>query len=227
MELADVVEQVPGIRMVKGTVLRITGDTFTMSFLGGEVPNVSHLDQYTPALNDIAQVIVIPRGGWLAIGSTNGTGASPGTIQSPTITGTVAAEGFSTFITNTSGGVWLGGVLTQAPDRCGCWFYDIGDFEPYRGSALASFELEVTRTSGGPLEMQLHNTPGATGTLLLPFPGPYIVPDTPPLGVPTWVRLPIGWGQTLASGDAAGVGIGLGQHSGVYAGTGRLRFTTI
>jgi hypothetical protein len=213
--------------MVKGTVLRITGDTFTMSFLGGEVPNVSHLDQYTPVVDDIAQVLVIPRGGWLAIGSTNGTGASPGTIQSPSVSSIITAEGFSTFIATSGGGTWLGGVLAQAPDRCGCWFYDVGDFSVYNGAALASFEVEITRTSGGPVEMQLHGSAGASGTLVLPVPGPYVVPDTPPVGVPTWVRLPIGWGQALASGDAAGVGIGLGQHSGTYAGTGRLRFTTI
>lgn len=227
MDLSDVIEQAPGIRPIKGTVLRITGDTFTMSFLGGEVPNVSHLDQYTPAPGDIVMVLAIPRGGWLAIGSINGTGASSGDVQSPSITSTVAAEGFSTFILNAGGGVWIGGELEQGPDRCGCWFYDVGDFSVYDGAVLASFEVEITRTSGGPVEMQLHNSPGATGTLVLPVPGPYIVPGTPPLGVPTWVPLPLGWGQELASGRVAGVGIGLGQHSGVYAGTGRLRFTTI
>jgi len=227
MDLGDVINQNPTIRMVKGVVLRLTGDTFTLGYLGGEVPNVSHLDQYTPAVDDIAQVLVIPRGGWLAIGSTNGTGAPGDSVQYPTISSTLTADGFATYVVSDSGGTWVAGSLTQGPDRCACWFYDSDDFSPFAGAALSSFEIEIDRSSGGPVEMQLHNTAGPSGILELPEPGPYVVPDTPEIGVPTWVRLPVGWGELLASGQARGVGIGLGQHSGVYAGTGRLRFTTI
>lgn len=224
MQLGDVIGQVPGIRMVKGTVLRLTGDTFTMSFLGGEVPNVSHLDQYTPVVGDIVQVLVVPRGGWLAIGSTNGTGAPGGSTQFPPMSSILTADGQSTYIV---GGTWLVGALSQAPDRCGCWFYDASKFTVYAGAALATLEIEITRSSGGPVEMQLHGNASGSGELVLAAPGPYVAPDTPPVGTPTWVRLPVGWGELLASGQARGVGIGLGQHSGVYAGTGRLRFTTI
>jgi hypothetical protein len=226
MDLGDVIDQTPGVRVVKGTVIRITGDTFTMGYLGGEVPGVSHLDQYTPIEGDIVHALVIPRGGWLAIGSTNGTGTDPGSVPFPPITGTVTADGFATYIAG-SGGAWVTGTLAQAPDRMACWFYDISLFSTYDGAALASFEIEITRTSGGPLDMQLHNTAGAGGALSVAAPGPYVPTETPPVGTPTWVALPVGWGELLASGQARGVGIGLGQHNGVYAGTGRLRFTTI
>ena len=227
MQLSDVIDQSPGLSLIRGVVLRITGDTFTMSYLGSEVNQISHLDQYTPAVDDIALVLVWPRGGMIALGSNNGTGAAPPTVTYPPSVTTVVAQGASTYQAPPSAPAWAGGVLLQAPDKAACWFYDTADFTPAAGSQLAAFEVEVTGTSGGPVELLLHANPGPSGALVRAVDTTFLPPVTLVAGVPTWIAAPTGWGELLASGQASGVGIGLGQHTGVYAGTGRLRFTSI
>lgn len=228
MNLSDVIERTPGLRLIRCKVTSVYGDLFSATYLGGIITNIGALDQYNPAPGDIAVVIVWPKGGYLAIGSHNGSGPPSTTVPWTPVTLTVNAEGVSTCVKSATGAVtWLGGVLQQEPDRALCWFYDSGLYAPLGGGLIASFEIEVTRTSGGPPEFLLHGNPGAAGELVMATPTWYLPDDLPAVGVPTWVPLPVGWAEMLVNGQASGVGIGLGQHTGTYTGTGRMRFTTI
>lgn len=228
MDLSDVIERTPGLRLIRGRVTAVDGDLITVSYLGGVITNVGTLDQYSATEDDIAVVIVWPKGGMLAIGSNNGAGPPDATLPWTPVTLTVAAEGVSTYVLAASGAVtWLGSTLQQGPDRALCWFYDGGLFATVSGGLLASFEVEVIRTAGGPPEFLLHGNPGAGGELIMASPTWYLPDDLPAVGVATWIPLPVGWGEMLVNGLASGVGIGLGQHTGTYTGTGRVRFTTV
>lgn len=229
MNLSDVIDRTPGLRLIRGEVEQVTGDTITLSYLGGSIDHVATLDQYNPVVNDIVIVIVWPKGGYLAIGSNNGTTAETPSVPVPPYTLTVNADGVSTYVLDAAGNfTWLGSTLEQGEDRALCWFYDTGLFSSMTGALLASFEVEITLTSGGPPELLLHGNPSAVGELVQATPTWYLPDeDDVPLGVATWVPVPVGWGEMLANGQASGVGIGLGQHTGTYTGTGRLRFTTV
>lgn len=224
-DLAALLVQKEPLEWVIGTVTVITGDTFTMLWRGGTVYNVGHVSGYTPVVNDIVHCLSWGQNGMLAFGKTASTILLPA-LPTPTVT-TVNSNGTATWGPGDT--AWEASVLKQEPNKLGCFFYTQSDFDPIKNAELSKVEIQVTRTSGGPPEFRLHGNLSGTGPLILGSATIFTAP-TPAAGVPTWIPLPIGWGQRLILStdlDAFGIGIGLGEYSGVYTSTGNLRITTI
>lgn len=221
-DLADVLVQPPPLRLYKGRVYRAANGYYEITYSGGVVQYVSALDGATFAADDYVIFALSDEIGALILGKqTIGTPpVVPTTIVAPI---TVSAAGSATYDSVT--GTWTSGVSVQSPTSYACWFYTPGVFTAVAGAPLATFEIELTRTSGGPPEFRAHQNSVAVGDLTLigdlhggPLPSP---------GVPTWITLPIDWGLQLTSGTIKGIAVGGGLFTGSYGGTGRLRITPV
>lgn len=222
--LEDVLAQAPPLRWLIGKVAFVTGDTFTMIYNNGFVLNVGCSDQYIPVPDDIVHVLAWEPNGMLAICSNNAP-LTPPTPMVPVGTPvTVSANSYGTY--DLSAAAWTASTLVQSPTQVACWFYTPSAFSSLAASTLATFEIEVTRTSGGPPEFVTHTNLAGSGVLGLP--GQKYAKVTPPLTVATWVPLPLEWGQQLIAGTIKGIGVGGGLYSGTYSnGTGRVRLTPL
>lgn len=226
MELADVLASTPQLRWFIGRVTSVDGPTLTMRYLGGDVPKVGYLDQVTPVVGDVVHGLMWDPNGFLVLGTNNKQTAGsrqPDTgvqmIVSPTSAATYGP----------TPGVWVPGVLLQGPEQWASWFYGGPGIDVTRmsGQSLGRFEIEVFRMSGGPPEFFAHTNAGPGGGNPPQVTEARFATSMPPLGVAAWVPLPVNWGERFVAGTINGFGIGGGTYSGVYGGTGRLRFSPL
>lgn len=232
MELADLFTTAPAVRWFIADVVAVDelASTVTLSYLGGLVPGVGYLDHVVPEQGDVAHGLIWNTNGMLVIGTNTKTIVTHPTLPTQLAPITVEAQQFGTY----SDGGWEPG-LVQSPTQFACWFYmaalpersaDPGvpvDLAALVARDLSAFEVEVTRTGGGPPEFFAHRSNGVGDELRV---ADRKAPSNQvPLGVPTWVPLPVGWGEQFVLGNILGVGVGGGYYSGTYSGTGRLRFT--
>jgi len=134
----------------------------------------------------------------------------------------VSATSYATY--DQVAGTWTASTLVQSPTSFACWFYSTAAFSTVAGKPLSAFELEVTRTAGGPPEIGPHLNSAGSGAFVTD--GDRWLRDQPPVGVATWLPLPLDWGMRLATGNIKGLAIGGGDYSGTYSnGTGRVRLT--
>lgn len=224
-DLAQVIAGDVPVRWLIGRVSAVTGDTFTMTYNGGPVYSVGYVDQVVPQVGDVVHVLASDDNGMLCVGTNNAplvARVPPVAVGTPLI---VSAASSGTYSATT--GLWTAGI-TQDVDKTGCWFYAAGAFNAMASSTLARVEVEVTRTAGGPPEFVEHANATGTGTLaIVADAGSSYATAAPPVGVATWVALPLEWGRNLVTGVAKGVGIGGGNQAGAYSGTGRIRLTPL
>lgn len=226
--MADLVQSLatgPQVQWIVATVTKITGATITVDCFGGEVEDVTPINQYIPQVGDVTHILALESHGMLAIGSVPLAAVRPEpaptgqeVILDPTIMGTV----------DLLTGQWELGTVVQALDRMGCWFYSQDDLQLSGGIALAGVAIEVTLTSGeGPPEFVEHAATEPVGI-------PAILTEVPfgvqpgAVGVPTWLDLPLDWGMDLITGVAHGIGVVSSLFTGDYTtSSGRLRLTPV
>lgn len=226
-ELSQLLAAPPMVEWIKATVIEVEGDYVSLSYRGGQIDNAAYLSSYTPVANDIVHALSLSGMGILVLGASNGTGAAVDPLPTE-IEALVSADGASTWHRSGELTAWETGVLVSTgPDDLGVWLYDTGLFTAAGVDMLTKFEIEVNMTGGGPAEFFLHNQAGASGDLEVVSSDPFVTSWTP-LGVLTWVELPVGWGEDLISGAARGIGVGGGLFSATWSpGGGRLRFTGV
>jgi hypothetical protein len=227
--MADLLEQLallqgPRLTWIQGIVTVATGpNAVSFSYAGGTIVKAAVLDQYIPVVGDSIHALSFEGQGVLVLGSTNLPG---GTLPSVLEQVPIIVNAISTATYGPLPGIWTPGVLQQARDQVACWFYSSTAWSALVGRSLQLVEIEVTRTSGGPPLFVQHLNSTAVGVLSVVSGAPW-APTSPPAGVPTWIKLPIGWGMNLVSGTTKGIGIVSNGQSGVYSGTGRVRLTPL
>lgn len=228
MDLADLIATATPVRWFIARVVAVDAlaGTVTLDYLGGLIPGVGYLDHVEPHQDDVAHGLVWDTNGMLVIGTNNKTVVRHPQRPTQLTPLAIPAQTHGTY----SAGAWSPG-LTQGPDHYAAWFYlaaDLttpGDVTAMVARQLSSFEIEVTRTSGGPPEFFAHTMSGV-GDQLRVVDRLVAAPQTP-LGVATWVPLPVRWGEQFVEGNILGFGVGGGYYSGAYSGTGRLRFSAM
>lgn len=222
MDLADVIPREPGMSLHQGKVAVVGTKFVHIDYAGGRVLNAGRFDGATYVVGDYVWFLMHNDAGALILGK-----QTPGThdeaTPAPGAAVIVAADAFASYDTGT--GTWTASVLQQAPTSVACWFYTPNAFAALVGVGLAAFEVEVTRLSGGPPEFGTHLNSVAAGPLLRGTDS--YLKDLPPVGVATWVPLPLDWGLRLVTGSIMGLTVGGGLYSGVYSGTGRTRMSPI
>jgi hypothetical protein len=227
MELADIFTTGPPLEWFIGRVSSVEGATLTMTYRGGQVTGVAYVDQVTPVGGDEVHGLKWDTNGFIVLGTNNKPNA---VIKAPELGDQVVFTAFSNATAGPLG--WEPGVLHQAPTLRAAWFYQApdvltvtGDRSLLAGHPVAAVEIEVVRVSGGPPEFFAHNNGGPVGAPVIV--GDRFVNGQPPVGVPTWVRLPVTWGELFVTGAVQGFGIGGGFYTGEWSGTGRLRVTAL
>lgn len=223
-ELADALATLPGIKLRQGKVGAVAGTSSQyvhIDYAGGRVLNAGKFDGATYGVGDYVWFLLDDESGALILGKqTPGTHAAAPT-PSPATPITVTAASSATYDTTT--GTWTAGTLVQSPTQLASWFYTAGAFSSLSGVPLGAVELEVTRSGGGPLELTTHRN--SVGSGAYDGTGAWFGAPVTPVGVATWVPLPLDWGLQLATSSIRGVSIGGGTFSGTYSGTGRIRLT--
>jgi hypothetical protein len=225
MDFVQALATGPQVKWLMGTVNSIDGPTITVLVDGGLVPEVTPLDQYIPTVGDVVHMLSQEQNGIIALGSVPLAAPRP----EPLPTGTEMIIDPSIIATHGPlPGQWELGTIVQAPQRTGCWFYNRQTLTPAVGMTLASFAIEVTLDSGsGPPEFMQHNTISPEGPVAL-LPSPSFGVRAGPVGVPTWLNLPLDWGRDLISGAATGVAVISNLFTGNYtSSTGRIRLTPV
>ena len=223
-ELADVLAAMPGMQLRQGKVALLAGTRnqyVHIDYAGGRILNAGKFDGDTYAVGDYVWFLLDNESGALILGK-----QTPSTHDSvfagmPPTPLTVTAASNATY--DTMLGTWTASTLVQSPTQLASWFYTAGAFSTLATSPLSAAQVEVTRTGGGPLEFTTHRN--ATGAGVYDGTGDWFGVPATPLGVATWVSLPLDWGRQLANGTIRGVSIGGGTFSGTYSGTGRIRLT--
>jgi hypothetical protein len=221
--LADI--YAPQLRWLSGRIDAITGDTVTLAVGGGYIPNVGCSDQYTPVVGDVVHALSWEPNGILVLCSSNQPGAGPVSPLTPGAPSTITPTSFSVYDTAT--GSWAPGT-TVGPTRTGAWFYSPGAFSALADIPMASVEIAITRTAGGPPELvALTNTSALGPPAAVTYTASRYGLANTPIGVSTWLPLPLEWGQGLASGEIGAIGVGGALYSGTYTGTGQIRMTPL
>lgn len=225
MDFVEALATGPQVEWIVGTVTAITGATITVNCLGGDVEDVTPVEQYTPAVGDVVHMLSLESTGMLAVGSVPLAAPRPEPgptgvelIVDPTI---IATYGPLT-------GQWELGSVLQDTDRVGCFFYEPAAFIEVGSMDLASFSIELTLDAGaGPPEFVEHNALESVGVLEILTEIPFGV-QLSQVGVPTWLDLPLGWAADLIEGSARGIGIASVLFTGDYSSSsGRLRLTPV
>lgn len=218
-DLAKVIADEPGVKWIIGRVKAVTGDTFTMTYRGGDVVGVGTLDHYVPAVGDVVHVLSSDMNGMVAIGSNNqAAGVTPPTSPSPPVTVTASSTGTHRLST----AAWTPGVIRESPDEVGCWIYpSFGALPVGVPLPVARLTIRVTAVDSTPMEFVLHSMPATTGALAL-VPGASYRTVVLPIGIPVDVPLPLDWASQLLTGPALGVGIGNGDYTMSLVDTGGL-----
>ena len=219
--LEDAPASGPSLRLRFGRVFTVVAPYVNITYGDTMIQYASKLDADTYSAGDYVAFLISDESGVLVLGKqTPGTPPSLPTALSPVVAN---ATSYATYDSATGG--WTASSLVQSPHQWACWFYTTSDFSTLLSSYLATVEIEVTRTSGGPPEFATHRNTSGSGVRDLT--GDTYARGQPPAAVATWVKLPIDWGQQLISGTIKGVAIGGGMNSGIYAGTGRVRLTPL
>lgn len=222
-ELIDVLQSPGGARLCQGQVAAVAGTGgkyIHIDYAAGRVLNAGRLDGATYAVGDYVWFLMDNEAGALIVGKQT-PGTHDTTIIPPPSPIIVNAASYGTFDEST--GTWTASTLIQSPTKVAAWFYAGGAFSTMAGVSLGAVEVEVTRLTGGPLELTTHQNVTGTGSFL--GTGDWFGVAAPPAGVATWVSVPLDWGQQLAAGAIRGLAIGGGMYSGTYSGTGRVRLT--
>lgn len=222
MALEDVLAGGPRLRLLFGQVNSVVGSFVDIAYSGGVIQHAAKLDADTYSGGDYVAFLLSDEAGALILGKQT-PGTPPPILPAPGSAVIVNAASYATY--DSAAAAWTSGTLVQGPHQWACWFYNPADFTSLAGVILASFEIEVTRTSGGPPEFATHRN--STGTGVLDLPGDTYARDQPAAGVATWIKLPIDWGTRLVSGTIKGIAVGGGMNSGAYSGTGRARITPV
>ncbi len=204
-----------------GKVSAVTGDTVSVTYGGGTMTNVGCLDQYIPAVNDIVHGLMWEPNGAIVLGSNN-TPASPPTppAAGPQIIVNANSSGSYDIPSKT----WITATNNAGPNLYRAWFYLTSAFSSMVGLSLKSFEIELTETEWKGIDYATATNASATG---LYTPVDYFISPAAAVGVPTWMPLPLTWGQQMITGAIKSIALGGGQYSGTFTGTGRLRLTAI
>lgn len=224
-DLARALADEPAVKWLIGRVKEVTGATFTMSYRGGDVPDVGTLDSYVPVVGDVVHVLSSNTNGMIAIGSNNQT-TTPPPDSLPGAPVTVAASGVATYLISSTG--WTADLLAEGPDQIGCWFYPSFAAASVPGVLPVSrLTINVTAQDATPLEFVLHASTDTSGPLV-PVPGSSYRAAAPIPGVATDIPLPLEWASMLVLGQAKGVGVGGGGYTAVLTGSsGLLTFTPL
>ena len=222
-DLAEVLAPVPGVRLLQGVVQGIAGGGkyIHITWGTGVIQNAGKLDGTTYAVDDLVWFLQSDEAGALVIGK-QAAGTHDDAMPTPPAALTFTPSSSNTYDQIT--GTWIGG-RTQSPDTWACWFWTAGVFSPLAGYPLASAEIEITLSSGGPIEFVAHLNVAGSGVLVTT--GDRYLYESTPVGVATWVPLPLDWGHQMATGEIKGIAIGGGFYSGTYTGLTRLRLTPI
>lgn len=224
-DLMDVLAPAGGARLKQGRVGAVVGvdsQYIHIDYAAGRILNAGKFDDATYVVGDYVWFLLDDEAGALILGK-----QTPGVHEdaSPTPPAPLTVNSASNATYDTAAAVWTASTLVQSPTKLASWFYTAGAFSSVAGWALGSVELEVIRSTGGPLEVTPHGNTTGSGTYLA-VDERHLWPSTP-VGVATWVPLPLDWGARLATGVIKGFSIGGGTYSGTYAGTGRVRLTPI
>jgi hypothetical protein len=222
-ELADqIAGQRNPLEWIDGRVTAVTGDTLSMTYSGGVVTRVGYISGYVPAVNDYVQALMGPQG-IMVFGARN-----PGTPPTPPSVPASVIVNASSYATHASlNNVWTPSTANQVRGVSeAVWLYTPASFSALSRSILRKFEIELTRTSGGPPEFVQHYNTAATGPLVVD-PQRYSAGPNPPIGAPTWVPLPLGWGTAIIARTIKGIAIQSDLYSSAWSGTGRLRFSAM
>lgn len=222
-DLADVISSPSGARLRQGQVAAVAGTGgkyLHIDYAAGRVLNAGKFDSDTYSVGDYVWFLLDNEAGALVLGK-----QTPGTHDTSVITPpaaiTVTAASYGTY--DLVAGMWTASVLNQSPTTVGAWFYAAGAFSAMAGVPLGAVEVEVTRTTGGPVEFTTHQNMSGAGTFL--GTDDWFGAASPEVGVATWTPVPLDWGTQLASGAIKGIAIGGGLYTGTYSGTGRVRLT--
>lgn len=216
----------PRLNWIQGTVTEVNDGFLTLAYGDGEIENAAYLRQYTPTVGDQVHALSYEPMGVLVLGMTK-VSVVPPPVETPLAPQIFTVNGTATYDMSLS--TWTPGTLLQGIDKVACFFYTPSAFTALSGVFFQLAEIEITRVSGGPPEFIPHLNLNTSSPLSTPDDMMFWRPDVDlPIGVPTWVPLPVGWAQDLVSGDIKGIGIwtDLGS-SGVYSGTGRVRLTQL
>lgn len=224
-DLVDLLAPRPALRLLHGQVDVVVAGYHDIAYNGGIIQSVGKLDADTYVAGDWVVFLIDDHVGALILGKqTPGTPpAVPDPGGAPIL---VDADDYATL--DSASGLWTAATVAQAPTLYGCWFYDPADLAPMAGLALASFEVQVVRSAGGPPEFFDHRNLTAVGALDLV--GDTYASEQPPLGEATWISLPLDWGHQLVTGAVRGIGVGGGMNTGTYTGgspNGQLRLTPL
>jgi hypothetical protein len=231
--LADLLAQDPVARWFVATVFSFDAGTknLTLSYNGGTLPNIDYLTSYAPVAGDRVHVLADDRNGMLVIGAdvirTLPTIPAPGAVVTvPLLTGNSWQ-----IITDARLGVshWIGSPVQQSPSLRGALFYTAALLAPLAGVDLSRFEIQLTLAAGsGPLSLILHDNLDVT----TPFTASAFMPlqvylRDVPVGVSSWVELPLAWAGALAAGTAKGIGLYSDIYTATVSAGGTLRFTPL
>jgi hypothetical protein len=212
------------LEWIQARVFSVASGDITLTYAGGQIRFAACLDSYTPVVGDYVHCLSLEGQGVLILGKSNVTGSTPAP-EVPQTPVTIAPA--STWTYDTVRNTWAPGSLVQGAGSVGVWFYAPGAFTSLAGKTFQFAELEVTRSTGGPLELSAHTSSVTTSALTL-SPAPPILPVNPPIGVATWVPIPLGWATDLVNGTIKGFAVtaNYGQ-TGTYIGGGRVRLTPL
>jgi hypothetical protein len=221
--LAEILRRRPFAQPLFGVVTAVTAPATTAATgtatitLYGESNTVPCMASYTPAVGDVALVLVADRR-LVAIGRMSTGPTHPDIPVAPVAptagTLTVAAVDAGTYQAGrlrTDRTDVLQGTDGTGPN-VGAYVYGTTLAGTLAGLTLAAGRVWIDRRMTGspdpqPLTLYLHawtDLPAGPPTALDSY-----IPATPvPIGVPGWVALPAAWLALLADGTAAGVGIG-------------------
>jgi hypothetical protein len=221
-ELEALLAEAPPLRWFIGKVSAVTGDTVSITYIGGTMTKVGCLDQYIPVVNDIVHGLIWEPNGAIVLGSNN-TPASPPTPPAAGPQIIVSRDTMGSYDVPTA--TWIVPSVNEAsPTLYRAWFYLTSAFSSLAGLKLKAFEIEMTQTAGNGIEFTTAANASATGIYT---PIDYFTTPAVTFGVPTWVSLPIDWGQRMIAGTIKSIATGGGQYPATFTGTGRLRLTAI
>lgn len=214
----------PNLEWIQARVSAVSGGNVTLTYGGGTIQFPAYLTSYTPVVGDYVHCLSFEGQGVLILGKANTTGSTPAPVipQTP-----VLFNASSTATYDTLRSAWTSGSLLQGAGQVGVWFYSPGIFASLAGRRFQFAELEVIRSTGGPLELSTHIST-STATALTLTATPPTLPVNPATGVATWVPIPLGWATDLVNGTIKGFAItsNYGQ-TGTYIGGGRVRLTPL
>lgn len=224
----DLVEQITKdipLTWITGRVLRLTGGTIVVSYLGGEITNVAVSDQYSPIVGDVVQCLSLAKKGVLALCSTNLTALAPGTNVPPAPT-THTVKAWRILGYDYASKKW-DNTPEAGPTRRLVWFVGGGEFDPFKWIEVSKFEVQLTLLTGTVLEFSLISGAQSVGVPAV-VPAALYLQAAPPVGVPTWIPLPLDWAVKLLRNEAFGIAVGGGQYSSSFTSDiALLRFTSI